>query len=322
MKVNLKIEIAFSRRKASRSVADQAEKGLLFFRQAHGIIAQRVACRQYSTASNYQTAVRSLMNFCGNERLLCSDFSAGFLADYERWLCEKGISSNTSSCYMRSLRALLRRMGTDTRTAFDHVYTGRTATEKRAIMPADVRRLRNLELREGSHLCLCRDLFLMSVYCQGMPFVDLAHLKPDDIGGGYIRYRRRKTRQPVAVAIEPCILDIMNKYRQRGHPYVFPILKADNADGRQHQYHSALVSYNRSLKILARRAGIDHRLTSYVARHTWASVAHLNGVDIALISRAMGHTNTRTTLLYIKELNPARQAEANRRVLGSLGEAT
>jgi integrase len=76
--------------------------------------------------------------------------------------------------------------------------------------------------------------------------------------------------------------------------------------------------YNRSLKTLARKAGVTRRLTSYTPRHTWASVAYDQNVDLSVISKALGHTNTQTTLTYIKEISDNRLAEANHLIVGRI----
>ena len=76
--------------------------------------------------------------------------------------------------------------------------------------------------------------------------------------------------------------------------------------------------YNHSLKTLAKKAKVTSRLTSYTARHTWASVAFSSNVDLPVISKALGHTNTQTTLTYIKEINDFRLDEANKRIVNMI----
>jgi integrase len=86
-------------------------------------------------------------------------------------------------------------------------------------------------------------------------------------------------------------------------------------------YGSALSYYNHELKVLGKMAGIKIKLTSYVARHTWASLAYINKVDIAVISQALGHSSTSTTQIYIKEINGNVVFKANAFVLNILGSA-
>ena len=163
-------------------------------------------------------------------------------------------------------------------------------------------------------------LFLFSFYAMGIPFVDLAHLKKSQVKDGVLTYRRRKTNRPVRVKLEKCMLDILEKYKAEGTDYLFPILYKVK-DGRQVavSYASALNRYNRSLKQLARQAGIGVNLTSYVARHSWASIAYEHGIGLPVISKALGHTDTKTTLIYIEGIKDERLAEANRGLLERIG---
>ncbi|MBR6433426.1 MAG: tyrosine-type recombinase/integrase, partial [Bacteroides sp.] len=147
-----------------------------------------------------------------------------------------------------------------------------------------------------------------------------AHLRKPQVKDGVLTYRRRKTGRQVRVALEPCMLAILEKYRTEGTDYLFPILYKVK-DGRQVSvsYSCALNRYNRSLKLLARQAGISANLTSYVARHSWASIAYEQGIGLPVISKALGHTNTETTLVYIEGIKDERLAKANRELLERVG---
>lgn len=108
---------------------------------------------------------------------------------------------------------------------------------------------------------------------------------------------------------------IIKKYEDKDPVYVFPILKSTNKNSPYVQYQKQLCYYNLSLKRLGRKAGLSRPLTSYVARHTWASIAFQTNVELQTISRAMGHTNPMTTLIYIKELDNHYLATANRKII-------
>lgn len=111
--------------------------------------------------------------------------------------------------------------------------------------------------------------------------------------------------------------EIIARYEGQGTEFVFPILYKKGEDGRERpvSYPRALSRYNRALKQLARRAGIKANLTSYVARHTWASIAYEQGIGLPLIAKALGHTDTQTTLVYIEGIKDERLAKANRELL-------
>ena len=284
-----------------------------------------------STADNYRTAVRSFVRFNGGRDIPLSALNADTVRAYERWLQDRGVCPNTSSCYMRSLRAIYnkaaaKRLVKD-KALFKGVFTGNERTVKRSIGAEEMRRLvlssfpppcgggsgKEAAPAPGASAL---DLFLFSFYAMGMPFTDLAHLRKRQVKDGVLTYRRCKTGRQVRVKLEKCMLEILGRYKAEGTDYLFPILYKVK-DGRicPVSYPCALNRYNRSLKQLARQAGIAVNLTSYVARHSWASIAYEQGVDLPVISKALGHTDTKTTLIYIEGIKDERLAEANRELL-------
>ena len=271
-----------------------------------------------ATIDNYLTALRSLHQYLGNDIAL-EKIDSQVIKGYERWLRDRKLSLNTISCYMRSLRSLYSKIECGFQTApFDDAYTGKTKTEKKAITEEDITRLKSVHLYPNSFLSLTRDLFLFSFYAQGMPFVDMAFLRSSQIRDGQLIYHRHKTGQRVTIHLEPCMLAIISQYQRKGSDYVFPLLCSDNPQKAYDEYLLMLNRYNHTLKTLAKKARVTSRLTSYTARHTWASIAFSSNVDLPVISKALGHTNTQTTMTYIKEINDSRLEEANRRIINMI----
>ncbi|MBR2881703.1 MAG: site-specific integrase [Prevotella sp.] len=276
--------------------------------------------KRISTIENYRTALRSLLAFTGNNRLF-AEIDSDVIDNYQNWLKEKGIGLNTISCYMRSLRTIYKssalRKGIKANDAFRNAFTGNAKTIKRSLTIDDITKIKDLNLSEGSLLDTTRDLFLFSFYSFGMPFVDVAHLKKSQIEGDWLSYYRRKTGQLVKIPIEPCMMQIIHKYYNKERDYIFPIMTS--SDKESNNYRSKLTIYNRALKDLARIAGINCNITSYVVRHTWASVAFSHNVELSVISKALGHTNTETTMIYIREIDDERLKSASRLLLNGIG---
>ena len=84
------------------------------------------------------------------------------------------------------------------------------------------------------------------------------------------------------------------------------------------EYEAVRDIYNRQLRRLSKMAGLSRKLTSYVARHSWASMAYSQNVDLSVISKALGHTNSKTTMVYIREIDDNRIDKANHQLLGSI----
>jgi integrase len=271
--------------------------------------------RTSSTIENYLTALRSFRSFLVHTKTIVP-LNADIFEKYEHYLRDSNLKPNTTSCYMRSLRSLaIRILGDEARKMFCKVYTGRAITEKRSLPVEDFASLRSLTLKPGSSLALTRDLFLFSFYAMGMPFVDMAFLRRDQISNGRMTYYRHKTGQYISVKIEPCMHDIISRYELSDSDYVFPLLSSDDPVAAYEEYQLALNRYNRTLKRLAKKAGLVCKLTSYVARHSWASAAFSNNVDMPVISKALGHANPRNTLIYIRQLSDEQLSTANHRLL-------
>ena len=290
-----------------------------FFDFAQQEIDRALNNQCFSTARNYGTAARSLKHFLGKDDLTVDEIDGNLMESYEKWLRRNEISLNTIACYMGSLRAIYNKAVekelTTQKHPFRKVFTGTTKTEKRAISEQDINSIQALSLRAGSFSELARDIFLFCFYVLGMPFVDVAFLKKSQIKNGELTYHRHKTGQPIHVQIEPCMKRIMERHNNPDSPYVFPLLKEDEPEEMYKKYVQLLGRYNRALKSIAKKAKLKHHISSYVVRHSWASIAYQQNIELPIISKALGHTNSKTTLIYIRELNNRLLAAANRKIL-------
>lgn len=284
---------------------------------------QRRECRP-STINNYLTALRSFESFRSGRDLDVRQLTAEVISAYQQWLSSRQVSRNASSAYLRSLRALYNKVYPRSLVRrpnpFLGAFTGNAPTAKRALGADDVRRLSMLDIpAQDASLRLVRDVFLFSIYAMGMPFVDVARLRYGQIADGYLVYERRKTGQTIHVKMDQRLLCIVRRYQRQAVPpatsYVFPILASVDGCGQDaRRYASALGWYNRHLKRLTAMAHIRRPLSSYVARHTWASLAYRSHVALPVISEALGHTNIRTTQIYIKSLGGSAIFQANKRI--------
>lgn len=273
-----------------------------------------------STRENYLTALRSLRRFTG-EDLPVECINNSMIRGYERWLRDKGVCLNTISCYMRSLRSILCKalpVEICMEKAFDGVYTGRASTEKRSVSQQVIGKLKKLQLNHCPRLAMARDIFLFCFYAQGMPFVDLAYLRQSQMADRRLIYHRHKTGTRICVALQPCMRKIADRYRPATGDYVFPILTSTEPEQAYTEYMTALNWYNRSLKQLARLAGISDNLTSYTARHSWATAAYHANIELPVISKALGHSNPQTTLTYLREIDDQRLEEASEKIVNSV----
>ena len=109
--------------------------------------------------------------------------------------------------------------------------------------------------------------------------------------------------------------EIVERYSSSPNsPYLFSIITSSTDDSRK-QYLSVLCRINRHLKQIGKELGLHQPLTMYCARHSWASIAHAEGVPLSVISEGMGHDSEKTTQIYLASLKTEVIDKANRKIL-------
>ena len=293
-----------------------------FFNFMQGVIAHLRQMGKIRTAENYSCTLKSFMQFRQDRDILLSEIDSDLMQLYEAYLHGKGVVRNTSSFYMRILRAVynraLEKELVEQRNPFRHVYTGVDKTVKRAVPLSAIKRMKNLDLSLQPNLEFARDMFLFSFYTRGMSFIDMAYLKKKDLQNGILSYRRRKTGQQLVIRWEKCMQEIVGKYPENSlSPYLLPILKYPFEDTNK-QYRNVMSVINRKLKEIAGLADISVALSMYCARHSWASAAKSKNVPISVISEGMGHDSEMTTQIYLASLDNSLIDEANEMILRNL----
>ncbi len=247
------------------------------------------------------------------------DMDSDTITAYEAYLKRNCVSPNTSSFYMRNLRAVYNRAVeknlTSQKFPFKYAYTGVEKTVKRAIPLKAIRQIKEMDLAMNPTLDFAREMFLFSFYTRGMSFVDMAYLRKKDLNAGVLTYRRRKTGRQLSIRWEKCMQDIVNKHNIRHSPYLLPIIKPDIDTDDRKQYIYMGHNVNRGLKTIGKRLGLPLPLTMYVARHAWASIAKSQNIPLSVISEGMGHDSETTTLIYLASLDNMAVDKANKLIL-------
>lgn len=272
------------------------------------------------TLETYRAAYKKFHSYMKGKVLLPGQITCDLMESYQVYLREQNLAMNTVSFYMRILRAVYNKAIDQGLTIdshpFRHVYTGMAKTSKRAISVEEIRALKRFST-DDKELAFARDMFLFSFYTRGMSSVDMANLKKSDIKNGILTYKRRKTGQDLHIRWEKKMQDIVSKYASDTSEYLLPFIHKRNGKERS-QYRYSQTIINRNLKTIALQVGISQKLTMYVARHSWATIARQMKVPIEVISRGMGHTNQKTTEIYLKSIDVNIIDEANSRILNSI----
>ena len=280
----------------------------------------------------YACTLRSYEKFCAEERhpknataslSMQEIFTPERLREYEDWLAGQQSSPNTISTYMRTLQAVYNRWMSPgiegyNPVLFKDVYTKVESRTKRALTAEQMEQLRNtdfsvLTLRQQQVLTY----FLLMFMLRGMPFIDLAHLRKSDLRNRRITYRRHKTGKLMVVDVPPDAMRLLQKYRDKtDSEYLFPLLHGGLfMEEHHHRYQETLRHFNRELARLMKQLLPGVSVSSYTARHTWATLAYHSGVPVGLISQSLGHSSIRVTMTYLKPFDAEVIDRINRQVI-------
>lgn len=295
-----------------------ARNGFVIY--ALGVIDKMEKDGRYGISQAYRSSVKSLVQFTKSERIPFQMFRFALLEEYEKWLIQQGCCENTAHYYLRNLRAIYNRAVKEKvirpRTnPFSGISMESMPTRKRSLPRKWLKRIKNLDLDGGSSLAMSRDMFLFSFYACGMGFADMVNLKHEEVRHEMICYERVKTGRPVSVFAEPQLQELIKRYRTTSQ-YIWPVL-SDGVDRAQNykRYRSALVSFNRHLKKIAELAKIPESLSSYMARHSWATAARNKLMPTAAISTCLGHACEQTTQIYLDFFDEAVLKKLNHKVI-------
>lgn len=279
------------------------------------VSSELCAIGRLKTAQSHRVSLRSFSAFREGKDIDFNTITSHLIKQYECYLKAKSLCNNTISFYMRLLRAVYNRAVSEGLTMqnypFKGVYVGVDKTIKRAVSSKIISQLKRLDLSAKKDLELSRDLFMFSFYTRGMAFVDIAHLTQSHMQSSYIVYNRHKTGQELRIKIESCLMEIISRY-ENGSPYLLPIL------GRYKNYETALRLHNSRLKQISDIMELDKPLTSYVSRHSWASIAKHKGINTQIISESLGHNNEKTTLIYLASFDNDVIDKANEMLLADI----
>lgn len=301
-------------------MATRTTTSVLAFMNAQ--IKQLQQNNRFGTALNYRKTMLSFTQYLAGKEINFNKITDNLIQNYNAYLLQRGMTRNTTSFYMRTLRAIYNKAVKQKLTSqtfpFSEVYTGIDRTRKRAIDEKTISQLFKLQLTPNSPLALARDLFIFSYCTRGMAFADMAYLKKSSLYNGYISYSRRKTGQLLTIKAEPIIEEIIARYNNSSTPYLFPIITSTNPQIAYAQYQQGINVYNRHLGTLSKMLSSCTKLTSYTARHSWATAARNHNIPISVISAGMGHTSEQTTRIYLASLENSIIDDANRGILEGL----
>lgn len=296
---------------------DQSEKYLLTFMKS--CVDKKREQGKMGIAKAYLATLRSLKKYIDNRTIEFADIDYHFVRGYEEFLNRCNVKQNTISFYLRNFRTIYNMAydnGIDSGAgnAFNKIKIRIVKTVKRALKREVIEKIATMDLSANSELDKARDLFMFSFYTRGMSFIDIIYLKHSDIVDGVIYYRRRKTDQLIEVAVAAPLQELIDKYAT-DEQYVLPFINENNRATLYERYQTTYGIFYRNLNQLRNELGLTTPLTTYVARHSWATIAKELGTSISVISEGLGHTSEKTTRIYLKEFDRSVIDVANEQII-------
>ena len=268
--------------------------------------------KRIGTAVSYETAMNSIEAF--KNGLKYADITASFLTKYENAMIEAGKSKTTVGIYLRSLRTIYNRATIDKalypfgegKNKYS-IPTGRNI--KKALTLEDIAKIFYHEVEAGSTKAMAKDYWIFIYLCNGLNVKDLCLLKHKNIEGDVLKYERAKTKRSkkdsdlITVSLKDEAKTVINKWGQHsinGETYIFPHLqKGMTAERERKVYQQLTKTINKYMKIIAKELELNKEVTTYFARHSFATVLRNSGASMEFISEALGHSDMKTTKSYL-----------------------
>ena len=291
------------------------------------IIERLEKVEKYGSASKHKVTL-SLMRQFRSVDIHFNQIDLNYLREFEIFLRQRHNQNNSIATKFSVLKAVYNKALSENvfiakSHPFNQFKVGSfwTTTRKRAITKEDILTLFALDLSNRDfYTQLAKDIFLFSYFMAGINFKDIALLKYCDIQNGRIYYTRGKTGKIMNCKLNEEAEKIISKYDRKSttEDYIFPILNRNiHNTERQilNRVHKVLGHINACLQQLSKELGLQIPLTTYVARHTYATVLKRSGVNIALISESLGHSDISTTQIYLDSFENSQIDEAMKNLL-------
>jgi len=296
------------------------------------------------TESTYITAQKSFQKYCSKEKLSFNEITVKWLQGYETWMKQEGkqikdtreaASVTTISMNTRCLRKLYNIAIKEGEAKQEFYPFGNNENGlyeppesnniKKALAKSDIRKIFKYKPKQGTAEHFNRDIWIFSYLCNGMNITDIARLKYSKIQNNErIVFLRQKTAnkrklKPIVVELTEETKAIIKRWGQKpvtSDKYIFTILTNGlTPEQERKKIMQATKQCNKYMKSIAGEIGIDENISTYYARHSFASVLKLAGEDVAYISESLGHANLQTTENYLSSFDSAKRKKANRKLL-------
>lgn len=270
-----------------------------------------------------QQTYNSLLEFNRHLNIYFVDIDVPWLKKYETWLRKHGLSGNTIKGRFVDIRTMYNVAISENLIKPEHypfrqfkISKLQQETAKRAIPKDDITRIIEYKTK-SKQVQLAIDIFTFSYIMGGINFIDIANLTLNNIIDNRLVYTRHKTKKLIQLPLHPKTIELIEKYHDDNNPHLFPILMAYHKTEQQrfNRVHKIIVNVNNRLKKIGKELGIPITLTTYVARHSHATVLKKSGVATSIISESLGHSSEKVTQIYLDSFGNEQMDDAMKNLL-------
>jgi integrase/recombinase XerD len=272
-----------------------------------------------NSADSYKSTQKSFTAFLSSmnrKRLKYSDVTPEWLEQYETWMKEQGSSITTIGIYIRNLRTIFNQAIEEGILPQEFYPFGKRKYQipasqniKKALTVENIGQIVNYKPSTNAE-AKAKDLWLFSYLCNGVNVKDIAKLQYRNIGKKHISFIRSKTerstktsQKQITIIRMPEIDVIINKWgiKPEGpNKFIFNLIsEKDSPEQELANIKQATKTINKYMKRIGESLSLDIKLTTYTARHSFATVLKRSGAPIEFISESLGHKDLRTTENYL-----------------------
>ena len=265
------------------------------------LFKQHIHCLEEEKRTGYRLSIQQTYN--------SFEIDCNWLRRYETWLRKQGKSENTIGIRFRNIRmifnlAMNMELVKPENYPFKKFKVSKLYqdTAKRALSKEEVLSIINYPITgTDCYTKLAINLFTFSYFMGGINFVDMAYLTENNIIENRLIYHRRKTGKLINLPMQQRAYMVLKVYEKSNEPYLFPILSTKHKTEQQrlNRLHKVITKVNKALKAIGEELHIPIKLTTYVARHSYATVLKRAGVATSIICESLGHSSEKVTQIYL-----------------------
>lgn len=304
------------------------QKSFSVIEQMEAYAAKLESENRVSSAHSYRCALNAFRAFSGKADLTFQQITPDWLSKFETWMLSgkparkngtptaKSGSSTTAGIYIRNLRVIYNLAIQEKIVSQDSYPFGRNRYQipqsrnvKKAVSKADIQKLFEYDTAPGSE-SYHRDLWLFSYLCNGANMKDIAKLRYENLENDAIVFVRSKTARsskqdlkPIAAHLTDRAKVIIKRWGQKPaspKKFIFPVLEDGLSPKEERARVQQLIKQvNKYIRRIAGACGINQPISTYTARHSFATVLKQSNAPISYISEALGHKDLKTTEHYL-----------------------